>query len=74
MMLNMGFCDACLLGLTSSLEGTSIWDIRVTEVKENKIGGKDVEGDYDRCQTRVCVGLLGVKNTGWLFSGRKDGV
>ena len=24
-MLNMGICDACLMGLTSSLEGTSIW-------------------------------------------------
>ena len=24
-MLKMGICDACLMGLTSSLEGTSIW-------------------------------------------------
>ena len=25
-MLNMGICDVCLMGLTSSLEGTSIWE------------------------------------------------
>ena len=36
---------------------------RVTE--EKKIGERDVEVDYDRIQTRVCVGLVRVKNTWW---------
>ena len=74
-MLNIGICDACLMGLTSSLEGTSIWVYPGSRSKKKtRYGERDVEVDYDRCQTRVGVRLLRVKNTGWLYSGRKDGV
>ena len=47
-------------------------DVPVTEVKQTK-GGRAVEVDYDRSQTRVCVGLLMVKNTGLLILLTKKG-
>ena len=41
-MLNIGICDACLMGLTSSLEGTSIWVYPGNRrKKKNKIWGKE---------------------------------
>ena len=40
-MLNIGICDACLMGLTSSLEGTSIWVYPGNRSKKKQDRGKE---------------------------------